>query len=51
MEAIIVLALIVAGVVWLVLPFVTLAKISGIAWEIQELKMLAKRTGNPDVKP
>lgn len=36
MEAIIVLVLIIAGIAWLVLPFITLAKVSGIAWEIQE---------------
>ena len=50
MEAIIVLALIIAGIAWLVLPFVTLAKVSGISWEIQELKMLVKRLDKSDVR-
>ena len=42
MEALIVLALIFAGIVWLVSPFLTLARLSGIASEIQELKQMLK---------
>ena len=48
MVAILVLALV---VLWLVLPIITLVKVSGIASEMWELKMLVKRLANSDAKP
>lgn len=48
MVAILVLALV---VLWLVLPIITLVKVSGIASEMWELRKLVTRLSNSDVKP
>ena len=51
MEALIGLVVIGAIVVWLVLPFVTVAKVSGIAWELRELKEMIRKMKMAEGKP
>ena len=51
MEVLIGLVLIAAIVAWLVLPFVTVAKVSGIAWELRELKEMIRKMKMAEGKP
>ena len=51
MEVLIGLVLIAAIVAWLVLPFVTVAKVSGMAWELRELKEMIRKMKMAEGKP
>ena len=51
MEVFIGLVLIAAIVMWLVLPVVTVAKVSGMAWELRELKEMIRKLKMAEGKP